>query len=175
MLELLKARRSIRKYEKRIIEEDKMQKMMQAALLSPSSRARDPWEFIVVRETEKLIELSNARQTGSAFIKDAAMAVIVIADETVTDVWVEDSSIASIMIQLQAHSLGLGSCWIQIRNRMHDTTKTASVYIKEQFLIPDNYQVESVISIGYPAEIKKRRSEDELSYEKVHYEHYGQR
>lgn len=175
MLELLKKRRSIRKYEDKAIEEDKVCKIMQAALLSPSSRGKNPWEFIVVRNKEKLIELSRSRQTGSAFIKDAAMAVVVLADETITDVWVEDASIASILIQLEAHSLGLGTCWIQIRNRMHDEKTSAVDYIKKILIIPEKFQVEAIISIGYPAEFKKQRSEDELIHDKVHYDFYGRR
>lgn len=55
---------------------------------------------------------------GAAFLADAAMAVVVMADPLASDVWIEDASIASIMIQLQAEDLGLGSCWIQVRERL---------------------------------------------------------
>jgi septum formation protein len=58
---------------------------------------------------------------GAAFLADAAMAVVVMADPLASDVWIEDASIASIMIQLQAEDLGLGSCWIQVRERFTAT------------------------------------------------------
>ena len=52
-------------------------------------------------------------------LETAPLAVVICADETLNDAWIEDCSIASILLQLTAQSIGLGSCWIQIRNRMY--------------------------------------------------------
>jgi nitroreductase len=101
-------------------------------------------------------------------LKDAALAIVVCADATKSDVWVEDASIATIMIQLAAESLGLGSCWIQIRERMHDQTQTAQGYIAGFLKVPPGMMVETMVAIGYPAETKPPRPEAELPFSQVH-------
>jgi nitroreductase len=74
---------------------------------------------------------------------------------------------------LAAESLGLGSCWIQIRKRMHDQTRTAEQYIRELLNIPENLNVESIIAVGYPGEQMPSHPKDALQYEKVRYDNYG--
>ncbi len=175
MLDLLKKRRSIRKYKDREVEEEKVDSIVKAALLSPSSRGICPWEFIVVRDKALLKELSKCKEHSSNFLKDAPLGIVVLADSEKSDVWIEDASIASIIIQIEAEALGLGSCWIQIRNRMHDKDKTAEEYIRELLSIPNNMCVESIISLGYPDEDKAPHSLDDLHYDKVHSDRYGNR
>ena len=83
-------------------------------LLAPSSRSRRPWEFIVVTDKETLRELSFAGREQQ-LLAEAPLGIVIIADKEACDVWVEDCSITAILAQLTAHSMGLGSCWIQIR------------------------------------------------------------
>ena len=173
ILPLIRERRSIRKYQKRKIETEKIQVLIEAALRSPSSMGNNPWEFVLVDEPDILDRLSRARPQGSAFIKNAPLGVVVCADPEVSSVWVEDASIACIFIQLAAKSLGLGSCWIQIRERMHDQTKTAESYVSEVLRIPRKMKVEAMIGIGYPDEEKKPHTEEELQYGKMHLNLYG--
>lgn len=170
--DMLKTRRSIRKYHDKPIEKDKIDYILKSALLAPSSRSRRPWEFIIVTEKDILQKLSKAREHSSSFIAKAPLGVVVIADPEVCDVWIEDTTIASIITQLTAHSIGLGSCWIQVRERMHTEERTAESYIKEVLQIPDKYHVESMIAIGYPMEEKKAYTEEELRLDKLHYEKY---
>ncbi|ADL12348.1 nitroreductase family protein [Acetohalobium arabaticum] len=173
MLSLLKKRRSIRKYQNREVENEKVEKLIKAALLSPSSRGFEPWEFIVVDDKESLNQLADAKEAGSAFLDGAPVGIVVCADPEVSDVWIEDTSIASINIQLAAEDLGLGSCWIQIRNRNHSAEKTSSEYVKEVLSIPDNLEVESIIAIGYADEEKPPHKEDDLNYQKIFRNSYG--
>ncbi|MCK5349278.1 MAG: nitroreductase family protein, partial [Desulfobacula sp.] len=105
--------------------------------------------------------------------KGAALGIVVCADVSKSDVWVEDASIASVFIHLAAHDLGLGSCWIQIRKREHNPGKTADAYIKELLKIPDNIMVESIIAIGYPDEVKKGHTKDSLQFHKVSFNTYA--
>jgi nitroreductase len=173
MIELLKSRRSIRKYEDKSLEKEQVDTLLKAALLAPSSRARRPWEFVAVTDKEILKKLSKARQTGSSKpIEGAALAIAVIADKQKSDVWVEDASIAAVITQLTAHSMGLGSCWIQVRERMQDDARTTEEYVKEVLNIPEQYAVECIISIGYPAEEKKAYEDNDLKYEKLHFNTY---
>lgn len=172
MLRLLSSRRSIRKYLDKPLEKEKIDDILKAALLAPSSRSRRPWEFIAVTDKETLSRLSECREHSSSFLKEAALGVVVIADKELCDVWVEDSSIAAIIMQLTAHSMGLGSCWIQIRERMKKENLSAESYIKDILAIPERYRIECIISIGYPAEDKKPYNDEELLYNKIHTNKY---
>lgn len=172
MLEFLKTRRSIRKYEGRPVEKEKVDEILKSMLLAPSSRSRRPWEFIVVTDKETLRELSLCRKGSSSFLADSPLAIVVLADKEACDVWIEDCSIAAIIAQLSAHSMGLGSCWIQIRERMKDEGTSAEAYIKEKLNVPAKYAVECIIAIGYPGEDKKSYEEGDLLYNKLHFEKY---
>lgn len=167
MIEVLRNRRSIRKYEQRPIELEKVEILKEALLRAPSSRSINPWEFIFVDDKEVLRALSKAKEHGSSFLERAALGIVVCGDEQKSDVWVEDCSIASIIVQLVVVELGLGSCWIQIRNRMHNDTITAEDYIRELLNIPGRLKVESIVSIGYPAEVREPLSRDKLQYDKI--------
>jgi nitroreductase len=169
MIEILRSRRSIRKYEKRPIDEKSLETLKEALLRCPSSRGINPWTFIFVDEVDLLAGLSKAKEHGSGFLNNAALAIVVCGDESDSDVWVEDCSIAAIVAHLTAHSLGLGSCWIQIRNRAHSTEKTAEKYVRELLGLPSNLRVESIISIGFPGENKTPVPAEKLQFEKIKY------
>lgn len=172
LFDLLKSRRSIRKFQDKEVEKEKLDTILKGALLSPSSRSIRPWEFIVVTDKKTLQKLSQCKKHGSQFLKGAPLGIVIIADKATCDVWVEDASIASIIIQLAAQDLGLGSCWIQVRERLHSDGGKAEDYIRELLEIPENYSVESVIAVGYPAEEKKSYDEDGLLYGKLHFDRY---
>ena len=171
-LSLIEKRRSIRKFTGREVESEKTDILLEAALRSPSSRGLNPWCFIVVTNRSLLEKLSKAKKHGSSFLKNAHLSIVVCGDPDKSDVWVEDCSIASIFIHLTAASLELGSCWIQIRKRMHDGTKTAESYVRDTLDIPGNLRVESIIAIGYPDEEKPPHKKEDLQYEKVHHDSY---
>ena len=172
MLDLLLRRRSIRKYEDRPIDRDILDKILLGALTSPSSNNRKPWELVVVEEKEKLSKLGASRGAASAPITRAPMAIVVAAKAEKGDIWIEDCSIMTIIIQLMAESLGLGSCWIQIRDRTTPEGKSAESYVRDLLHLPEEYHVECIISLGYPAETKSPHDVESLNYEKIHYERF---
>lgn len=172
LLDILKSRRSIRKFQNKEIEQEKIDIILKSALLSPSSRSIRPWEFVAVTNGEIIKQLSKSRDPGSAFLAGAPLAVAVIADHTLSDVWVEDASIAATIMQLTAQDLGLGSCWIQVRERFHKEQETAGDYIRGVLGIPDQYRVECLIAIGYPAEEKKPYEEEMLQHQKLHFDKF---
>jgi hypothetical protein len=79
---------------------------------------------------------------------------VICGEETESDVWIEDCSIASIIPQLIGQTLGLGYCWIQIRRRLSGTGKSSEEYAKEVLSLPKSLRVESIIAFGYPDEVK---------------------
>ena len=172
MIDLLRTRRSMRKYESRRIEDDKIEILKEALLRSPTSRNFRPWEFVFVSDKDLLGRLSQAKPHGAAFLKGAALGIVVCGDENRSDVWVEDCSIASILVQMVAQSLGLGSCWIQIRKRTHTDGRPAEAYIQELLGLTGNLRVESIISIGYPAEEREPVPKESLETHKIHMNRY---
>ena len=172
-LSLIEKRRSIRKYLRTPVETEKLEMLIEAALRAPSSMGTNPWEFVVVTDPSVLEKLSEAKPHGATFLKNAPLAIIVCADPDKSTVWIEDASIAAIYIHLAAESLELGSCWIQIRDRMYNETRSAEDYISEILDIPKNLKVEAMIAIGHPDEKKIPRSKKSLPYEKVFMGAYG--
>ncbi len=174
ILSLLQKRRSIRRFEARSVEEEKVDVLIEALLRSPSSKGRNPWEFVVVTDPETLAGLAAAKPRGGDFLNNAPLAIAICADPEKCDVWIEDCSVAAIILQLTAEDLGLGSCWSQIRLRQHADGGPASDYLCDLLDLPEGYQVEAVIGIGYPAEAKHPHSKSSLQYEKVHADRFGQ-
>jgi nitroreductase len=173
MIELLTKRRSIRKYKDKAVEKEKVDMLIKAALLSPSAKNLRDWQFVVVDDRQVLQRLSAVRAASSAFLAAASLGIVVLGEADRNDVWVEDASIAAIIIQLTAENLGLGSCWIQVRNRRHNESASASEYIRGVLSIPDNLEVECIISIGYPDEIKPPHSQSQLDDAKIHWNRYS--
>ncbi len=169
----IQKRRSIRKFMDRPVEQDKRDTIIEAALRAPSSMGRDPWEFIVVDEKAMLEKLSKAKPHGSGFLKGAALGIVVCADKNKSDVWIEDTSIASTHIYLAAESAGLGACWIQMRKRQYSEELTSGEYVANVLNLPEDLAVLSVIAIGYPAEEKPPHKKENLKYDRVHFNGYG--
>lgn len=170
--ELLKIRRSIRKYLPKAVEASKIDQITNAALMSPASKHSNPWEFIVVQDAEILRKLADSRSHGSQLLADSPLGIVVIADTTKSDVWMEDASIAAIIMQLQAHDLGLGSCWVQVYGREKDESISTEEYIRQLLNIPSHYAVLNIVSIGYPNEERKPYEVEKLQKEKVHTEKF---
>lgn len=167
MLDLLYRRRSIRKYKAEKLDAEIVQTLIKAALLSPSSRGFQPWQFIVVEDAEVLARLALSKM-GAGFIKGAALGIVIVADPEKSDVWIEDASIAATILHLTAEALGLGSCWIQIRERQNSEAETAEEYVRRILGIPENLKVASMIAAGYPDEHKPAYVEEDLKFDKIH-------
>lgn len=173
MLRLLLQRRSVRQFKGQKIEKEKIGKLLTAGLLAPSSRNRKPWEFIVVDDPDLLRELAMAKAHGSTFLKETPLAIVIIADIDTSDMCIEDTSIAASYIQLQAERLGLGSCWVQIRERQTGTGDCSQKYIRKLLSIPENYMVEAVLGVGYKDQDTTPKSLEDIDESKVHYHYHG--
>lgn len=168
MLELLKQRRSIRKFQQRAVEPEKIEKLSEALLRAPTSRNLQPCQFIVVDDSPLIQGLSRSKAHGTGFLDTAPLAVVIAADPERSDVWIEDSSIAAIILQLAAEELGLKSCWGQLRLRPHNDEQSATDYVRQLLDIPAGFEVPIIVGIGYPDEEKEGHTRESLSFEKVH-------
>jgi len=166
-MEFIRKRRSIRKFKNKPVPEEVLTLLKEAILRAPTSRGINPWSFIIVDNAEILQKLALSKPHGASFLKQTPLAIVIVADTSKSDVWVEDTSIVATYLQLVAEEQGLGSCWIQIRNRMHNDTLSARDYIANLLNIPSGFDVENIIALGFADETKPPHSQDTLQFEKI--------
>ena len=153
---LIKSRKSTRKFTDQLLNPEQVEMILKAALMAPASKRKNPWQFVVVEDKEMLAKLSVCKPAGAAFLKDCALAVVVLANVMESD------------MQLQAEDLGLGSCWCQIRNRQMEDDTDAAQYVRGLLDVPYQLDVLSIIGIGYKDQERKPFDESHLQWEKIH-------
>lgn len=167
--ELIKNRRSHRKFLQKDVELEKVNTVLKAGLLAPSGKSVYPCEFIVIDEPEIMQQLATVKARGGNLLSGAPLAIAVVADTSKTDIWVEDASIAATMIMLEAENQGLGACWVQMHMRGTDDGKSATENLRPLLNLKSEHEVLAIIAIGYKAEDKPARTNDDLKFEKVHH------
>ena len=166
LYDAIKARYSVRAYQDRDVEQEKIDRIMEAARLAPSASNRQPWKFVLVRDAEtrkKLVSICHNQEfvgqapvviAGVGLSPNRIMSCGVPSDPV-------DVAIAMEHIALAAVAEGLGTCWIGSFDQER---------ICELLGIPDNAKVVQVMTLGYPADEPKyrdRKSLDEIvCYEK---------
>ena len=166
--ELLIKRRSIRRFKEELLLPEETEQILKAALLSPTSKNSHSWQFIAVEDKEMLQKLAKCKPHGGTFIEECTLAVVVIGNPLVSDVWVEDASIASFAMQLQAEDIGVGSCWVQIRERDYNENITAADYVREMLDVPMPFEVLSIIAFGKKLKDRRPNDVENLTWENVH-------
>ena len=164
--ELVKKRRSLRKFSDRKVERHTVEKILEAALTAPSSRNSRSTRFLVVEDRDLIKHMSYMRDYGSAFMAEAPVAILVMGDKNATDLWLDNCAISATFLQLAAEAEGLGSCWVHVEGREHAKGRpemgNAESYLRTFLPIPENCGVECVIAMGYSpyAEVKPRPMQD---------------
>lgn len=166
--DLLLHRRSIRKYTTEPIDPESVKLILEAALTAPTSKSKRSWQFVVVEDPEMLGKLGQCKPSYATSIANAPMALVVTADTTKSDAWIEDASVAAIIMQLQAEDLGLGSCWVEVRNRFREDDEHSEDYVRELLGIPEEFGVVCIVSFGHKAEERRPIDPAKLEWEKVH-------
>lgn len=163
-------RRTIRKYQEKKIEKETIEELMRTAVVSPSGRNGRPYEFIVVDDRETIKKLAHSKESGAVFAEDAPLMIVTVYHEYSTGQ--DDACIASTIIQLKAHELGLGSCWIQTKGKVGTNGKSCHENIREILNIPEEIHISNMIALGYPAEEKPAYTEKDMDMSKVHYNNW---
>jgi nitroreductase len=166
-LELCRHRRSIRHYTDQPVEREKIDYMLRCALMAPSGKRRNPWEFVVVTDTATIRAMAPCKEYGAGMFETATAAIVVAVDASLTDTWQADGAIAAEHLLLAAAEQGLGACWCHIYGR-----EEAEQLIRQLTGIPDNLHVLCVVSLGYKDEERKDYDLDKLLYNKVHRERF---
>ena len=146
-IDIARSRHSSRLFTSEPLLPREMELIMEAGDLAPSSRSRRPVRLIPVVDEGLIRRLAMCKDSGTRALETATFAVIVAADPKVSDVWIEDCSIATIMMQMEAEDLGIESCWIQIRLRKVGDTDSEDFVIREAGLDP-GLKVLSIIAFG---------------------------
>lgn len=160
-------RRSIRKYTEQEVSDDLIKKLLEAAMCAPSAGNERPWQFIVIKDKERLAKLSDVSPYAK-MTKDASAAIIVCSDlslEKFPGYWVQDCSAATQNILLEVTDNDLGAVWLGVYP-MQDRVD----YVKNLFNLPENIIPFSVIPVGYPAQLPE--APDRYDESRVHHEQW---
>lgn len=151
--ELLAKRHSVRKFADKPVPRELIDEMIAEADTAPSSKNCKSSRFIVVEDRMMIEKISQMREFGSAFVKGAPAAIVVLGDSSVTDLWVDNASISATYLMLSAVDKGLGSCWVHVNGRLrykHEPEKGyAEDYLRNLLGIDDARRILCVIALGY--------------------------
>ena len=160
VFEAIKKRRSIRSYEDKPVEKEKIEKLLEAARLAPSAKNMQEWKFIVITDKEIKEKLVPACK-NQKFISEAPVVIAAVSDPSFR--WYKvDVGIALEHIALEAVELGLGTCWI---GAFYEDK------VKEILSVPDNMEVVALMTVGYGKEEGKKTTRKPLE-EIVCYDKY---
>jgi nitroreductase len=166
-LEIIFARRSIRKYKKRqVIPQTAIEFILNAGMCAPSARNKKPWQFIVCQNPQTLDILSE-RHPYAQMLKDASLAILVCGDKSLDDnesYLLQNCAAAAQNILLATHASELGAVWLGIHPR-----EERILMCKEIFELPDFILPIALISIGIPNEEKPKNNrfdETKVKWEK---------
>lgn len=167
VLDNIATRTSIRDYEARPVEKEKIEKMLRAAMAAPTAMNKQPWHFVVVDQRNVLDALAGTNPYAK-MLKKAPLAIVVCGntDKMIEgggrDFWIQDASAATENLLLAAHAMGLGAVWTGAYPSEERCISISKVLSLSDNLIPLN-----VIVVGYPAEHpqpKQKFKEENLSY-----------
>ncbi len=163
LLKLLRARRSIRRFQNKSIPKDELEKMVDAARFAPTARNVQPWEFVVVTDKNKLTELADLAENGSFLAQAVACIAVFCVD---TKYYLEDGCAATCNILLAATALGIGSCWIA------GDKKPYCPQVITLLNASSGMKLISLIALGYPQDkdafkgLAKRQLKELIHWEK---------
>jgi nitroreductase len=164
MLNLIKKRRSIRKYSDEPISDADIKVLLEAAMAAPSANNLRPWEFVVVRREDFRRQLAEMK-TWSYMCADAPVVFVVCGDEQRSRHWVEDTSAATENLLLAAAGLDLGAVWVAVYPEQQ-----YEEHVRNMLGIPPELRVLCLAPVGHPAESKPPHTKYDES--KVHYDGY---
>ncbi len=162
--EIITTRRSIRKYLKQSVNQEQIEKLLEAAMYAPSARNEQPWHFIAVTERDMLDKIMHSHPYAG-MLKDAPMAIVVCGDSNIEKTegyWVQDCSAATQNILLSAHAMGLASVWLGVYPREERISA-----IKLLFDLPQHIHPLSIIALGYADEQKNKPQR--YNKERIHF------
>ena len=164
MLEIIKKRRSIRRYTSDPVADDDVRALLEAAMAAPSADNLQPWEFIVVDDDALRRQLAETHP-WSSMCAGAPVVFVVCANDRRSKHWVEDASAATENLLLCAAARGLGAVWVGVY-----PNQGSEKHVRESLGIPSALRVLCMVPVGHPAE--ERAPGTKFDENKVHYNGY---
>lgn len=164
-IESIKNRRSVREYNKDPVSDEDIKEIIKAAQFAPTGHGNGAAEFIVVRnqETKDLIFKATGSDEEQIFIKEAPVLLVLVTDTEKATLPIQDLSVASENIFLEASSRGLGTVW---KNIPPDQV----LEIRKILGLPENFVLINIIPIGYPKIASEPKSDSNFDSGKIHFE-----
>jgi nitroreductase len=166
-MDVIDRRRSVRAYQSREVEPERVEKLLRAAMQAPSAGNQRPWEFLVVRDRDALERLSTM-SPYSGHVARAPLAIVLLGREgrmRFPENWEQDMGAAAENILLEATEQGLGAVWAGV----HPLPERIDA-IREQFSLPDELMPFAVIAVGYPEKEDANHFVDRFDPGRIHYE-----
>ncbi|MHA1307239.1 MAG: nitroreductase family protein [Candidatus Heimdallarchaeota archaeon] len=162
-LELLKSRRSIRKYRSTPVEKEKIEKCLEAARWAPSASNKQPWEFLIVTDYNMRMKLADLHPYAKFVSQSPVVFIPLTNPEIHAKYHMSDTALTIQNFMLQAHALELGTCWAGVIGASFEPE------IKKLLRIPDHLNVMALVALGYPGESRasSRKPMDELLHYKI--------
>lgn len=164
-IEAILTRRSIRHYTEKSVPEEVIYKLLEAAMCAPSARNYQPWQFIVITHRQMLDRIPEVHPYAE-MLRQAPLAILICGDKELepnADYLNQDCSAATENLLIAANALGLGAVWLGVfpqRSRVEGLTRL--------FCLPENIIPISLVSLGFPAEIKI--NENHFNETRIHYD-----
>lgn len=162
--EMLNRRRSVRRFTEETVSKEDIARIIKAAIDAPSSKNSRSSSFMVVEDPDLISRIAGMRDFGSAFVKDAPLAILVMGDEERSDLWKVNAAISATYLQLAAEALGLGNCWVHVEGRPHRKDDadglSAEEYLKGFLPVPEGRRILCVVAIGHSAEPERKKTDD---------------
>lgn len=151
--ELIAKRRSVRKFSNRTVPREVVDRILHETLSAPSARNTRSTRLVVVDDPALVARMGDMRDYGSAFMKDAPLAVLVLGETSASDLWRENAAISATVLQLACVDEGLASCWVHVNGRPRrkdapDGEKAAD-YLRTFLPVPDGCEPLCAIALGY--------------------------
>lgn len=170
--EIFENRRSVRRFDDTPVDEETLRQILKIGLTSPTGNNLKTVDFILIRDKKTIVELSQIRKIGTKLLKTAGAAILVIADSSKSNLWIEDASVAMAYMHLASDAMGLGSCWVQMRTREDVNGNDLEKVLQEKFNIPENMKPLAILAIGNIESHPKKITERSVDWRKVHEEMY---
>ena len=169
---ILSSRRSTRKFSDREVEKAKLQNIVDMALSAPSSRNTRSTRLWVVTDKGQLQTISEMRDYGAAFVKNAPVAILVMGDKEKSDLWLDNCAITATILQMAVVDEGLASCWVHVNDRPvkkdEPEGEKADDYLRRELQIPSRYGILCAVALGYsdfqPAPLPEYAGEERVKW-----------
>ena len=169
---ILSSRRSTRKFSDREVEKAKLQNIVDMALSAPSSRNTRSTRLWIVTDKGQLQTISEMRDYGAAFVKNAPVAILVMGAKEKSDLWLDNCAITATILQMAVVDEGLASCWVHVNDRPvkkdEPEGEKADDYLRRELQIPSRYGILCAVALGYsdfqPAPLPEYEGEERVKW-----------